>query len=60
MELAQQVRLASTRSHVLGGNLSVILGYAALVLLLVAIYLMSGPIGTEPGDFANMTLFPYA
>lgn len=60
MEFAQQVRLASTKFHVLGGDLSVILGYSLLVLVLAAIYLASGRPGMEPGDFANMTLFPYA
>lgn len=60
MELAQQVRIASTKSHVLGGDVSIVLGYLAFALLLVAIYLASGQPGTEPGDFSKMTLFPYA
>ena len=60
MKLAHRAQLASTKSHVLRGDVSVILGYLALVLLLGAIYLASGQPGTEPGDFANMTLFPYA
>jgi hypothetical protein len=59
MELAQQVRLASTKSDVRSRDLSIILGYSAFaIVLLIAIYLAAGQSGTSPFDFANMTVFP--
>ena len=65
MELAQQVRLASTKSlasntsDVRSHDLSIILGYAAFALvLMVAIYLAGGEPGTSAADLANMTVFP--
>jgi hypothetical protein len=65
MELAQQVRLASTKSlasdksDVRSHDLSIIIGYAAFaVVLMVAIYLAGGEPGTSAADLANMTVFP--
>ena len=59
MELAQQVRLAPTKSDVRGHDMSIILGYAVLsVLMLAAIYFASSGPGTGPADFASMTVFP--
>ena len=59
MELAQQVRLdhakRSERSH----DLSILLGFSVLsVLLLIAIILAAGGPGTAIGDFASMIVFP--
>jgi hypothetical protein len=59
MELAQQVRLASTKSDVRSRDLSILVGYAAFALIvLVAIYLAGGEPGTSAADLANMTVFP--
>ena len=59
MELAQQVRLASTKSDVRNRDMSIIIGYAAFALvLLVALYLAGGEPGTSAADLANMTVFP--
>lgn len=59
MELAQQVRLASTKSDVRSRDLSIILGYSAFALvMLIAIYLAAGQSGTLSVDFADMTVFP--
>ena len=59
MELAHQVRLASTKSDVKSRDLSIILGYSTFALvMLIAVYLASGQSGTSPVDFANMTVFP--
>jgi hypothetical protein len=59
MELAQQVRLASTKSDVRSRDMSILVGYAAFALIvLVAIYLAGGEPGTSAADLANMTVFP--
>ena len=59
MELAQQVRLAPTKSDVRGHDMSIILGYAALaMLMLAAIYFAGSGPGMGPADFANLTVFP--
>jgi hypothetical protein len=59
MELAQQVRLAPAQSEVRSHDMSIILGYAALaILMVVAIYFAGTGPGTAPADFANMTVFP--
>jgi hypothetical protein len=59
MELAQQVRLAPTKLDVPGHDMSIILGYAALaMLMLAAIYFAGGGPGMGPADFANLTVFP--
>jgi hypothetical protein len=59
MELAQQVRIASTKADAPSRDLSIILGYSVLaVVMLIAIYLAGGEPGTASGDFANMTVFP--
>jgi len=59
MELAQQVRLASTKSDVRSRDLSILVGYAAFALIvLVAIYLAGGEPGTSAADLANMAVFP--
>jgi hypothetical protein len=59
MELAQQVRLASTKPDVRSRDMSIIIGYAAFALvLLVALYLAGGEPGTSAADLANMTVFP--
>lgn len=59
MELAQQVRHASTKSDIRSRDLSIIVGYLAFaLLLLVAIYLAAGQTGTAPIDVVDMTAFP--
>jgi hypothetical protein len=60
MELAQQVRLASTRSDdVRSRDHGIIIGYAVFALvLMVAIYLAGGEPGTSAADLVNMTVFP--
>jgi hypothetical protein len=65
MELAQQVRLASTKTlvsnkpDVRSRDMSIIIGYAAFALIvLVALYLAGGEPGTSAADLANMTVFP--
>jgi len=60
MELAQQVRLASTSSDdVRSHDHAIIIGYAMFALvLIVAIYLAGGEPGTSAADLANMTVFP--
>jgi hypothetical protein len=59
MELAQQVRIASTKTDVRSRDLTIILGYSVLALvMLVALYLAAGEPGTAPLDFASMTVFP--
>ncbi|HWZ39354.1 MAG TPA: hypothetical protein VNY08_13735 [Bradyrhizobium sp.] len=59
MELAQPVRIASTKADAPSRDMSIILGYSVLaVVMLIAIYLAGGEPGTAPGDFAGMTVFP--
>jgi hypothetical protein len=59
MELTQQVRIASTKVDAPSRDMSIILGYAVLALvMLTAICLAGGEPGTAPGDFATMTVFP--
>jgi hypothetical protein len=59
MELAQQVRIASTKADAPSRDMSIILGYSVLALvMLIAIYLAGGEPGTAPGDFTAMTVFP--
>ncbi len=59
MELAQKVRIASTKADGPSRDMSIILGYSVLALvMLIAIYLAGGEPGTAPGDFATMTVFP--
>ncbi len=60
MELAQQVRLASTTSNnVRSRDHAIIIGYAVFALvLIVAIYLAGGEPGTSAADLADVTVFP--
>lgn len=59
MELAQQVRLAPAKADVRSRDMTIILGYSILSLvMLLAIYLASGGPGTASVDFANMVVFP--
>jgi hypothetical protein len=59
MELAKHVRIASTKADVPSRDMTIILGYAVLSLvMLIAIYFSAGGPGTAPGDFAAMTVFP--
>jgi hypothetical protein len=59
MELAQQVRIASTKSDAPSRDISGILGYPVSAdVMLIAIYLAAGEPGTAAADFANLTVFP--
>lgn len=59
MELAQQVRIASSKSDVRSHDQTIIIGYAAFAfVLMVAIYLVGGEPGTSAADLASMTVFP--
>jgi hypothetical protein len=60
MELAQQVRLASTtKADVRSRDISIILGYSVFALvMLLAIYFAAGGPGAAEADFANMVVFP--
>jgi hypothetical protein len=59
MELAQQVRIASTKTKAPSRDFSIVLGYSVIALLmLIAIYLAAGGPGTAAADFANMAAFP--
>jgi hypothetical protein len=59
MELAQQVRLSPAKADVPSRDMSIILGYSVLALvMLLAIYLAAGEPGTAQADFANMVVFP--
>jgi hypothetical protein len=59
MELAQQVRIASTKADAPSRDMSIMLGYSVLALvLLIAIYFAGGEPGTASGDFATLTVFP--
>jgi predicted cobalt transporter CbtA len=59
MELAQQVRLASTKSDVRSYDHWIIIGYAVFALVLMAaLYLAGGEPGTSAADLANLTVFP--
>ena len=59
MALANQIRVTSTKADVPHRDMSIILGFSVLaVVMLIAIYLAGGEPGTAPGDLANMTAFP--
>ena len=59
MGLAQQVRLASTKSGARSRDFSIMLGYAAFALvMLIVIGLAAGQSGTSPVDLAAVTIFP--
>jgi hypothetical protein len=57
MALAQQI--ASARADVRSRDMTIILGYSIVALvMLLAIYLAGSGPGTEAADFANMVAFP--
>ncbi len=59
MELAQPVRIAPAKADAPSHDMSIILGYSVLaVVMLIAIFLAGGESGTAPGDFVSMTVFP--
>jgi hypothetical protein len=59
MALAQQVRLTATKGSERNHDMTILLGYSALaILMVIAICLAWGGPGTEAADFANMTVFP--
>jgi hypothetical protein len=59
MELAQKVRLTTTKGIEQSRDLSIIAGFSILaMLLLAAICFASGGPGTNPADFINMSAFP--
>jgi hypothetical protein len=59
MEVAQQVRLNTARGDVRSRDMTIMLGYSILaILLLSAIYFASGPPGTSAADFTSMVVFP--
>jgi hypothetical protein len=59
MEIAQRTRFETAQREVRSHDLTILLGYSALaILLLIAIYFGSMSSGTAPGDLATMTVFP--
>ena len=57
MALAQQI--ASARADVRSRDMTIILGYSIVALvMLLAIYLAGSGPGTEAADFAHMVAFP--
>jgi len=59
MEIAQQSRFETTRREVRSYDLTIMLGYSGLaILLLIAIYWAAMSSGAAPGDFASMTVYP--
>jgi hypothetical protein len=59
MEIAQQGRLETAQRGVKEHDVTILLGYLFLaIVLLLGIYLGSMSSGTAPGDFASMTVFP--
>jgi hypothetical protein len=59
MELAQQIRHGVAKTEVRSREMSIILGYSILaVLMLMAMVLAFGGPGVLPEDLASMTVFP--
>jgi len=59
MELAQQVRHTAVKGEGRNREMSIILGYSILaILMLLAIVLAFGGPGVSPEDLASMTVFP--
>jgi hypothetical protein len=59
MELAQQVRHGAIKGEGRNLEMTIILGYSILaVLMLIAIVLASGGPGVSPEDLASMITFP--
>jgi hypothetical protein len=59
MELAQQVRHSAVKGEGRNHEMSIILGYSILaVLMLMAIVFACGGPGVSPEDLASMTVFP--
>jgi hypothetical protein len=59
MEIAQTTKFKTAQREVRRRDMTIILGYAALaIMLLIAIYLASLSSGTAPGDFKTVTVFP--
>ena len=59
MELVQQVRHGVAKSEARSHEMSIILGYSLLAILLLTVVVVAfgGP-GTSPEDLASMTQFP--
>jgi len=59
MEFAQQIRHGVAKTEVRSREMTIILGYSLLaVLMLMAIVLAFGAPGVSPEDLASMTVFP--
>jgi hypothetical protein len=59
MSLAQQARLTATRSSERGHDMTILLGYSVLaIVMVIAICLASGGPGTDVAGFATMSAFP--
>jgi hypothetical protein len=59
MEIAEQTRLENTEREVRSRDMTILLVYSLLALILmIGIFLDSMSSGTAPGDFASMIAFP--
>jgi hypothetical protein len=59
MEVAQQIRHGVAKTEVRSREMTIILGYSLLaVLMLMAIVVAFGGPGVSPEDLASMTVFP--
>jgi hypothetical protein len=59
MALAQQVRLTATKNGERSRDMTILLGYSVLaIVMVIAICLASGGPGTDIADFATMSAFP--
>jgi hypothetical protein len=59
MALAQQVRLTATKGGERSHDMTILLGYSVLaIVMVIAICLASGGPGTDVADFATTSAFP--
>ena len=59
MALAQQVRLTAAKGGERMHDMTILLGYSILaIVMVIAAYLASGGPGTDIVDFATMSAFP--
>ena len=59
MELAQRVRLNTSKGNFQNRDASILFGFAVLaIVVLLVIYFDAGSAGTAPGDLVSMAVFP--
>jgi hypothetical protein len=59
MALAQQVRLTAAKGGERSHDVTILLGYSVLaIVMVIAICLASGGPGTDVVDFGSMSVFP--